>query len=405
MKSTDNKRHAPQHILDRAAACRIATRKETTNCPENWIEDPAVLRWFRKKKKLNTRKELPEGSLRLINFWMPRYLSFHNKTPSELIALAKADPEDEVGETDLSDFYNFQLNEIKRKVNYAFTGVWSVLRGFYSHNGVLTKDWVSPRRETTETNRTDQDFPMFEKVGKAWHIKDDNIKPFLSHLSYRNQTICICLIQTGMDFEDLQQLTIGDVTRQPEEDYLYWTASRQKPPHIPFVSIFGRESSDMLRNYIKIHRAGAKSEDEPIFQADIVERKDLWKKQNKWPKRKRLPFPDEDVPFAPMTQTSLATCFRRVSANKLKIKMGAGKQQPYRPKRFRKIFRTACGLAQFDNDLIDAFMGHERTTSKKYLEMPREQIVELYKDVEPIITIYATISSNEDHENTIRAFN
>ena len=153
-----------------------------------------------------------------------------------MIEEAMADPENEVGEDDLVSFFDYQIKVMKRKHNFAYTGTWSVMRGFYSLCGVNTKHWSPPNKIATQTSKDDMNYPMFKHVRKRWILNTKLLRPFLESLNRRNRTICVSLLQTGMDFEDLNMITINDILKQPDDGYLYWTANRLKT-HEPFVSI------------------------------------------------------------------------------------------------------------------------------------------------------------------------
>jgi hypothetical protein len=61
---------------------------------------------------------------------------------------------------------------------------------------------------------------------------------------------------------------------------------------------------------------------------------------------------------------------------------------PFRPKRFRGLFRTACGLANIDPGYTMAFMGHASDVSASYLEKPDGLFLREYIRVEPWVTVY-----------------
>jgi hypothetical protein len=61
---------------------------------------------------------------------------------------------------------------------------------------------------------------------------------------------------------------------------------------------------------------------------------------------------------------------------------------PFRPKRFRSLFRTACGLANIDSGYTMAFMGHAGDMSASYLEKPAGMFLKEYIRVEPWVTVY-----------------
>ena len=71
-----------------------------------------------------------------------------------------------------------------------------------------------------------------------------------------------------------------------------------------------------------------------------------------------------------------------------------GKSSPFRPKRFRHLFRTACGNANVDNGYTEAFMGHSTSVSASYLEKGNGTFKKEYVKVEPYLTVFG-IDSNK----------
>ena len=394
MKTQTAKKSTSVYLTSRSIKAKLEFAKETSQCVTNWQEFPTVQKWFARLKKRNRNKTISDASMHTINFWAPRYFSFCNMTPDKLIEEALIDPDQEAGETRLSEFYTYQLNTIGRKRNFAYTGTWSVMRGFYSRNNVITNNWVAPKRQIAQTARDDDNYAMFEKNGKHWRIKTELLAPFMDFLSRRNKTIAVCLLQTGMDFADLNMITIGDITCQPDTERLFWRAVREKT-HVPFVAVFGLESTELLRSYIKYERADAQSEDEPIFVADSVTRKEQYKIDHNMPKRTRL-GPDVILPFVPVTVQGLAACFRRAAKDRLSLDVRKFSQHPFRAKRFRKIFRSACARVGLDDDLRRAFMGHTGSASMNYLEASKEELIELYQTIEPLLSVHKIIISNDD---------
>lgn len=75
-------------------------------------------------------------------------------------------------------------------------------------------------------------------------------------------------------------------------------------------------------------------------------------------------------------------------AEKMGIENRDGYQNPLRPKRMRKVFKTACAQAQIDEGYHNVFMGHKSNVSQGYLEKPIQHLEIEYSRVEPLLTIY-----------------
>ena len=121
------------------------------------------------------------------------------------------------------------------------------------------------------------------------------------------------------------------------------------------------------------------------------------------PKRTRLPL-DVILPFVPVTVAGLASCFRRAAKDRLSLDVRKFSQHPFRAKRFRKIFRSACARVGLDDDLRRAFMGHTGSASMNYLEASKEELVELYKTIEPLLSVHKIIISTNEYDNAVMAY-
>ena len=70
-------------------------------------------------------------------------------------------------------------------------------------------------------------------------------------------------------------------------------------------------------------------------------------------------------------------------------------QHPFRPKRMRSIFRSACGIAGVEKGYINVFMGHKSDISDSYLEKPRATLELRYQMIEPYLTVFAGDTAHE----------
>ena len=65
-----------------------------------------------------------------------------------------------------------------------------------------------------------------------------------------------------------------------------------------------------------------------------------------------------------------------------------GEASPFRPKRFRHLFRTACVIAEIDGGYVKAMMGHASDVSTGYLEKNPAIFKKVYLKVEPFLTVF-----------------
>ncbi len=81
---------------------------------------------------------------------------------------------------------------------------------------------------------------------------------------------------------------------------------------------------------------------------------------------------------------------------------------PFRPKRFRHIFRTAFSHAKIDQGFANAFMGHKTSVSDSYLNKSRAQLTAAYSEVEKFLTVFGANGDSglseirEDLENKVK---
>ena len=77
---------------------------------------------------------------------------------------------------------------------------------------------------------------------------------------------------------------------------------------------------------------------------------------------------------------------------------------PFCPKRFRSLFRTACGIDNVESGYVMAMMGHSSNISATYLEKSNGLFLKEYLKVEPYVTMYGVDKSqitliNENYDD------
>ena len=241
-------------------------------------------------------------------------------------------------------------------------------RGFITHN----KIWLPKGRKTSgfvgKTKKNDVNYAVFKYDSESQRVVQDytQLRYFLSNLSFRDQTVALCLLSTSQDISNLLELKIRFVTAQQGRDRLFWGSSRTKTGEI-FKTFFSREATRYLRQYIAQERQGAKDND-PIF----------------------VRTGDKEEPLLPRHVSSTS----KVVAQKMGIDNGEA-QNPFRPKRLRSIFSTACYQAKIDDGARHLFMGHSGTVSESYREIPEANLEAIYARVEPFLTVYAEDSTTD----------
>lgn len=371
----------------------------TVNILVNWSDFATVKRWESQLQKKSDDKIIPEKTKEAMNTWMPQLLKFHSKTPDELIEEAISDPE--IGEKRLDDFYRYKKELIDR--NSCITGIYGVLRGFYRHNKVNVQDFSSPKISPRQVKMTDANYPLFVrieieqngKIIKKSVLNRNLIREFSSHLSFRDQCIHLCIMSSGLDSNDILKLTVGDIQRQADHKRIYLNDIRNKT-FIEYKDFFSIEATDRIRSYIKKERNNAPNE-EPLFVTSLTARKNEFAQKTgrqyslggELPKGKRLPADD------------ISSAFRRAQ-KAMGISVQKGKQSPLRPKRWRKVFKTAASNAGLDRDIIKIMLGQSGDQSQSYEEDDRNTMEYHYELLEPKITLHKDEEIEQEEVQKLR---
>ena len=260
---------------------------------------------------------------------------------------------------------NNYFTEYAKKVswNTAVTRI-SYIRGFYTHNDLhFPKKYGVPKRKSSAVSKRDTKTEIYgyDEEKNETTFNNGLLQQFVQNLNFRDQTIVLCLLSTGADATDLLKLNMGFVKdgkgKVSSAKRLMWLGDREKTGN-QFKTYFSEEATEFLRRYVEQTRSGA-SDDEPLFATDDGGRMDAH---------------------------LLSMNFRLASK-----KMGYTKEKqanPFRPKRFRHLFRTACSNAKIDNGYIEAFMGHSSTVSAGYLETGNGLLLKEYLKAESYLTVF-----------------
>ena len=247
--------------------------------------------------------------------------------------------------------------------NTACTNV-SFLRGFYSHNNLFfPKKYRLPRRQVSRVSKRDSKTEIYgyDEENDEIIFKNGILQHFVQNLNFRDQTIALCLLSTGADSTDLFKLNVGFVKdgrgRVSDIKRFLWHDNRLKDG-IEFKVYFSEESTEFLKRFVEQERSNV-SDDEPLFAKEDGKR---------------------------MDSHALSVNFR-VSAKKMGYTKN-GQSSPFRPKRFRHLFRTACGNANVDSGYIMTFMGHASNVSASYLEKGNGMFLREYIKVESYLTVF-----------------
>lgn len=339
---------------------------------EQYLQCESVKNWFESLSQIAVSKgktltaRATGNRLRVLD----EYVTFSKKNPDELLEEGKADIKNAMAR--LTGYFNWLLGkevegmptrEKKMSWNSACT-TQAYMRGFYTHLGLhFPKRFAVPTRKVSAVSRQDTKTPIYDYDADNDEIVFRNglLQHFLGNLNFRDQTIGLCLLSTGADASDLLALDIDfvkdDKGNLSKAKRFLWHSNRLKDG-IEFKTFFSEEATEFLKRYVEQERANA-NDDEPLFVKEDGG---------------RLPT------------HALAMNFR-TGAKKMGITK-AEKANPFRPKRFRHLFRTAFGTKNIDQGYTNAMMGHATDVSAGYLNKSNGLFLKAYVQVEPLLTVY-----------------
>ena len=337
---------------------------------QNWLNSLNQIAKNQGKTLSKTAKAMRLGR-------MLEYTNNGELNPDEFLVEAKEDM-DKAGER-LSKY--FEEKQKKVSFNSAITSL-CYLRGFYTHNNLtFPKKWGVPKKKVSDVSKRDGKDSFFEYNTKNDEVefKNSNMQHFIQNLNFRDQTITLCLLSSGADATDLLNLKVGFVRdgrgKIVDKKRFFWNGNRAKTSQ-PFKTFFSEEATKFLKRYVEQERAEAKN-DEPLFVGQSREY------SFKRGKRKG----EKVVVDERLTAQSLSSNFRD-SAQKMGYAKEKNLSSPFRPKRFRHLFRTACAIAQIDSGFTMAFMGHASSVSDSYLEQDASIFEKMYVKIEPFLTVF-----------------
>ena len=205
----------------------------------------------------------------------------------------------------------------------------------------------------------------------------EQIKQFVKAApSYREKAIILCLFQSGLSVNDLCRLNYGDIQEEFEKGIIpiCLRLVRQKT-NVEFKTFFGRDAVKYLRLYLQTR--GILKPDSPLFVKE----------------RKR----GGDVRITP---GAIQQSFSEIAKQLPFIKNNGG-FNPARPHSLRAAFRSQL-TNKVSDSLIEFWMGHAiGAVARAYLNMPTDEMRELYMDAEKFLAIEKT-SREEIEENKRR---
>jgi len=343
----------------------------------------SIKAWKRDLARRSYSASLSDSTWKNSLYWIEKLIKSSDLSPDELIEEAISDSEK--AEDRLYSCFAWGQ---KQGLDHSslIIGVHGVLRGFYAHNKIDTRNWHSPKPLPRKVEQTDANHPLFRpnKVTKKLELNLNLIRGFLKQLNSRDEMIALCLLSTGLDIGDLTKINLEFVRSQSEHDRIYVSDFRNKNGEW-IKTFFSKEATSFLRKYIKQERLDA-SDSDPVFITSKSERKKQFKLEHK---REFKNDSLDCLPKGKKVDTRVVATNFRVAQQYFGIRLERKKQAPLRPKRFRHIFRQACQLAGIGDDMTRVFMGQKSGSSKSYQPKSREELEVLYEGVEPFVTVYS----------------
>jgi hypothetical protein len=349
---------------------------------EELLQFESVKNWFdylNKSAKKRGKQGISKSgkAVRLGRMW--EYTLEGKVNPDELLQEAKNDIK-KTGKR-LDDYFESRKNVTSH--NTALTAL-SFIRGFYSNNDItFPRSMTLPKKLEAKVSERDQktSFYDFDEETEEFVFKNGKLQHFIQNLNFRDQVIALCLLSTGADARDVLNLKVGFVKDIKGEickkKRFFWYGTRAKTKE-PFRTFFSEEATTFLKRYVEQERAEAE-DDEPLF----VQPKRKYTRKNPVTKEK-----ETITETAKLNSYALSINFRKAAKE-----MGyteKNKLSPFRPKRFRHVFRTACAIAEVDIGYTKAMMGHANDVSAGYLEKSPAIFKKIYLKIEPFLTVFGT---------------
>jgi len=341
--------------------------------------------WQRKLKLQNKNKEIPKSSQHAMKFSLELFGKFTSLNPDQLIDEAQRN--NDLAHERVADFYS-NLRKTMRD-NSASARSYGWVRSFYSRNHINTSEWKAPAIGVNEVDEIDSQVPLFVRDGNRLELHRKLIKEFLAKLSEKYEIVALCLLSSGLDVNDLLKLKIADIRRFDKDTRIFIQGIRNKTGQT-YKTFFSKEATERLRNFLKTERNDAQ-DDESLFIPSTRELKSIFRQNHG-----RGFNPDKDIlPKKKSIDSKEVNYQFREIARKIGIKNSRKyAQSAFRPKRFRKVFESACTCGGVPVPVQQTFMGHKGEMTKVYLGKSKEELEFYYELVEPHVTVYSDLTKD-----------
>jgi integrase len=282
-----------------------------------------------------------------------------------------------IAETELSQFVDYLKNKElinnKKLSNNTIRLYFAALQNFLKYKQiVVSMSFINVPPPTEKVDGNDQ-----EINGKhEWKI--EQIKKFVDAAStYRDKAIIVCMFQSGLGVNEICRLNYGHIKDELEAGILPICLKlvRQKTK-VKFKSFFGRDAVHYLKLYLATR--GKLKPGDPLFTKERIRGK-----KEDGEKRIRI------------TPTIIQQSFSEIAKGLTFIKQNGG-YNGARPHSLRAAFNSQL-INKIDETLREFWMGHDiGAQARAYLNMPTEDMRQLYMTAETYLKIEKTSREEQD---------
>jgi integrase/recombinase XerD len=209
------------------------------------------------------------------------------------------------------------------------------------------------------------------------------VKKLVDHATtLRDKAIILFMFQGGFDVSTLSSLNYGDIARELKdgEDPLMITVVREKE-EVEYFTFVGKDSIDAITAYLdeRRHKREELTYQSPLFL-----------------KEGKMKLKGERI-----TTNLVQNMLRDVailSGVVSEEEMDSADINPARPHALRAGFSTVLRLNGFSDVLVEFMLGHSVPYGGAYLIPPPEKIREMYREIEPQLSINEATKSVSDLE-------
>ena len=259
-----------------------------------------------------------------------------------------------VAEIELVDFINFlkQLGKSNNTIRLYFAAVQNFLKYKQITVSAVFIGNLPP--------------PVEKPINHKHEWKLEEIKSFVdSAPTYRDKAIIVSIFQSGLGGNEFVGLNYGDIQEEYEKGTIPICLKQlvRKKTGVPFKTFFGRDAVKYLRLYLQTRKN--LTPETPLF--------------TKWGSEERI------------TTGAIQQKFSEIAHDLPFIKKREMEGfNPCRPHSLRAAFHSKL-VNKVSDELINFWMGHELGSTKDaYLNMPTEELRELYMDAEKYLAIEKT---------------